>query len=47
MVTGQVSKMIGAGVKRKEDPRLITGEGKYTDDVHLRRGRGAFSRRRE
>ena len=35
MVTGQVSKMIGATVKRKEDPRLITGEGKYTDDVQL------------
>ena len=36
MVTGQISRMIGASVKRKEDPALITGEGKYTDDVHLR-----------
>ena len=36
MVTGQVSKMIGATVKRKEDPRMITGEGKYTDDVQLK-----------
>jgi carbon-monoxide dehydrogenase large subunit len=36
MVTGQVSKMMGASVKRKEDPRLITGQGKYTDDVQLR-----------
>ena len=36
MVTGQVSKMLGASVKRKEDPSLITGEGKYTDDVQLR-----------
>jgi len=27
--------MIGAAVKRKEDPRLITGEGKYTGDVQL------------
>ena len=35
MVSGQVSKMVGASVKRKEDPRLITGEGKYTDDVKL------------
>jgi len=35
MISGQVSKMIGARVKRKEDPRLITGEGKYTDDVQL------------
>ena len=33
---GQVSKMVGARVKRKEDPRLITGEGKYTDDVSLK-----------
>ena len=36
MVTGQVSKMLGASVKRKEDPRLITGEGKFTDDAQLR-----------
>jgi carbon-monoxide dehydrogenase large subunit len=36
MVAGQVSKLIGAAVKRKEDPRLITGEGKYTGDVQLR-----------
>jgi CO/xanthine dehydrogenase Mo-binding subunit len=38
MVTGQVSKMMGASVKRKGDPRLITGQGKYTDDVQLRGG---------
>src|SRR5215831_9580841 len=36
MVSGQVSKLIGAAVKRKEDPRLITGAGKYTDDMQLR-----------
>lgn len=35
MIAGQVSKLIGSRVKRKEDPRLITGEGKYTDDVML------------
>ena len=35
MVMGQVSKMIGATVKRKEDPRLISGEGRYTADVQL------------
>ncbi|MDE2840481.1 MAG: xanthine dehydrogenase family protein molybdopterin-binding subunit, partial [Chloroflexota bacterium] len=35
MIAGQVSKLIGSRVKRKEDPRLITGEGKYTDDVIL------------
>ena len=37
MVIGQPSKLVGASVKRKEDPRLITGEGKYTDDVQLPR----------
>ena len=35
MTIGQISKMMGASVKRKEDPRLITGQGKYTDDVKL------------
>ena len=35
MIIGQPSRMVGASVKRKEDPRLITGEGKYTDDVQL------------
>ena len=33
MATGQVSKMVGASVKRKEDPRMITGAGSYTDDI--------------
>src|SRR2546427_11262603 len=36
MVSGQGSTLIGAAVKRKEDPRLITGAGKYTGDVQLR-----------
>ena len=36
MVAGQGSTLIGAAIKRKEDPRLITGEGKYTGDVQLR-----------
>ena len=36
MISAQVSKYIGAKVKRKEDPRLITGQGKYTDDVNLK-----------
>ena len=31
-----VQKMIGAPIKRKEDPRLITGQGKFTDDVYPR-----------
>src|SRR5512133_1611237 len=29
------TKTIGASIKRKEDPRLITGEAKYLDDVQL------------
>ena len=28
-----VSRMIGARVRRKEDPRLITGAGTYVDDI--------------
>src|SRR5262249_60907303 len=35
MFSGQVPKLIGAAFKRKEAPRLITGEGKYTGDVQL------------
>jgi carbon-monoxide dehydrogenase large subunit len=30
------SRQVGARVKRKEDPRLITGSSTYTDDVPLR-----------
>jgi carbon-monoxide dehydrogenase large subunit len=29
------AKMIGASIKRVEDPRFITGKGNYTDDVKL------------
>src|SRR5215216_1341919 len=29
------TKVMGAAIKRKEDPRLITGEAKYLDDVQL------------
>jgi aerobic carbon-monoxide dehydrogenase large subunit len=29
------TKTFGASIKRKEDPRLITGEAKYLDDVQL------------
>ena len=25
----------GASIKRKEDPRLITGQGKYVEDISL------------
>jgi carbon-monoxide dehydrogenase large subunit len=30
-----ISRMVGARVKRKEDPRLITGAGNYVDDIKL------------
>jgi len=29
------TKTLGASIKRKEDPRLMTGEAKYLDDVQL------------
>ncbi|MFQ5879651.1 MAG: glyceraldehyde dehydrogenase subunit alpha [Dehalococcoidia bacterium] len=31
----QVPKLIGARIKRREDPRLITGHATYVDDVQL------------
>lgn len=30
-----VSAVFGASVKRKEDPRMLTGRGSYTDDIKL------------
>jgi carbon-monoxide dehydrogenase large subunit len=30
-----VTKVFGSSIKRKEDPRLITGEAKYLDDIQL------------
>src|SRR5579872_5658881 len=30
-----VSKLFGASIKRREDPRLITGQATYTDDLQL------------
>ena len=29
-------KMVGTRIKRREDPRLITGQAIYTDDLQLR-----------
>src|SRR5258706_13949942 len=29
------STWFGASVKRKEDPALLRGEGRYVDDIHL------------
>src|SRR3979411_2000648 len=30
-----ITQMIGASIQRREDPRLITGHGKYIDDMRL------------
>lgn len=30
-----VTKLFGASIKRREDPRLITGKGRFTDDLKL------------
>src|SRR5438105_3991768 len=35
MVTTEVPKLVGARVKRREDPRLITGNATYVDDIQL------------
>src|ERR1700694_4060190 len=29
------SHILGSGIKRREDPRLVTGQAKYTDDISL------------
>lgn len=29
------TRVFGSGIKRREDPRLITGKAKYTDDIKL------------
>ncbi len=29
------TKLLGASIKRREDPRFITGRGSYTDDLKL------------
>ena len=35
------TQMFGAPIQRKEDPRLVTGGGRYLDDL----GHGALARR--
>ena len=37
MATGEAPRLMGVPMKRREDPRLITGQGKFTDDVNLER----------
>ena len=29
------TRIFGSGIRRREDPRLITAEATYTDDVKL------------
>ena len=33
---------VGQSVKRVEDPRLLTGNGRYTDDIQPRRQAHAY-----
>ncbi|MBI3971879.1 MAG: molybdopterin-dependent oxidoreductase [Chloroflexi bacterium] len=35
MAVATPTKAFGAAIKRREDPRFITGKGQYTDDVRL------------
>jgi carbon-monoxide dehydrogenase large subunit len=35
MTTAEIPKLVGTRVKRREDPRLITGNATYCDDVKL------------
>ena len=35
MATATETKLFGAAIKRREDPRFITGRGQYVDDVKL------------
>ena len=37
-------KMMGASVQRREDPRLVSGDGKYTDDLSHTALEAAFVR---
>ena len=33
--TATASRVFGSGIRRREDPRLITGTARYTDDIAL------------
>jgi carbon-monoxide dehydrogenase large subunit len=35
MATGTEERLFGKSIKRREDPRFITGRGRYTDDLKL------------
>lgn len=32
---GRAGRWVGASVSRREDPRLLTGRGRFVDDIHL------------
>ena len=34
-MTGTATRMVGQALKRREDPKLITGKGSYLDDIKL------------
>jgi carbon-monoxide dehydrogenase large subunit len=31
----QATKWVGSSIKRKEDPRLLTGDGRFVDDLQF------------
>ncbi|MCH8186722.1 MAG: hypothetical protein IH862_11535, partial [Chloroflexi bacterium] len=33
--TTMTTQVFGSSIKRREDPRLITGQGNYVDDIKL------------
>jgi carbon-monoxide dehydrogenase large subunit len=35
MATGTVERLVGKAIRRREDPRFLTGRGTFTDDVRL------------
>ena len=34
-VTATKARVFGSGIKRREDPRLVTGTARYTEDITL------------
>ena len=35
MATGTVERLVGKAIRRREDPRFLTGRGTFTDDIKL------------
>ena len=35
MTASPTTRIFGSGIRRREDPRLITGNARYTDDIKL------------